>query len=126
MTAGPSNGTPAARPERAVPAGRLIAALGGAGAVAGALIVIAFTITQPAIEAHRAQRLAEAITEVLRGPAHYDTLYLVNGAISDRLPPGADPKAFERVYLGHAADGSPLGYAVVAQAPGFADMVRII
>ncbi|MDP3939059.1 MAG: FMN-binding protein, partial [Deltaproteobacteria bacterium] len=39
---------------------------------------------------------------------------------------GADPKAFERVYLGHAADGSPLGYAVVAQAPGFADMVRII
>ena len=106
--------------------GRLVATLGGAGALAGALIVIAFFLTQPAIEAHRARRLNAAITEVLRGPARYDTLYVVGGALRRDPPPGKNPKTLEKVYLGHAADGSPVGYAVVAQEPGFADVVRVI
>lgn len=118
--------TGAGEAERRVPEGRLIATLAGAGAIAGALIVIVFALTAPAIEAHRAARLDAAITEVLRGPAHYDTLYVVEGAISEALPAGADPKTIEKVYLGHAADGSPLGFAVVAQAPGFSDVVQVI
>jgi electron transport complex protein RnfG len=126
MSADPENGTPPTAQESQVRASRLITTLSGAGAIAGGLIVIVFALTAPAIEAHRAQRLDQAVTEVLRGPARYDTLYLVDGAISEELPSGADPKAFERVYLGHTADGSPLGFAVVAQAPGFSDMVQVI
>jgi len=109
-----------------VSAARLVVTLGGGGALAGALIVIAFLLTLPAIEAHRAERLNAAIAEVLRGPARYDTLYVVGGALRRDPPPGADPTTLEKVYLGHAADGKPVGYAVVAQEPGFADVVRVI
>ena len=126
MSGDPENGTPPTAQERQVRASRLIATLSGAGAIAGGLIVFVFALTEPAIEAHRARRLDQAVTEVLRGPARYDTLYIVAGAISEELPPDADPRAFERVYLGHAADGSALGFAVVAQAPGFSDMVQLI
>jgi electron transport complex protein RnfG len=109
-----------------VSATRLVVTLGGSGALAGALIVIAFLLTLPAIEAHRAARLDAAIAEVLRGPARYDTLYVVGGALRRDPPAGMDPKTLEKVYLGHAADGKPVGYAVVAQEPGFADVVRVI
>jgi len=126
MIGGPAPGTPAAAAPRHISAGRLIATLGGAGALAGALIVIAFTLTQPAIEAHRARVLDEAINEVLGGPARYDTLYVVDGAIRSEPPAGVDPKKLEHVYLGHAADGSPVGYAVVAQQAGFQDVVSLI
>lgn len=118
---------PAPPPARKdVSAGRLVAVLGGSGAVAGALILIAFTLTDPAIQAHRARRLDAAISEVLKGPARYDTLYVVEGALVKQAPAGADPATLERVFLGHAKDGSPTGYAIVAGAPGFADVVRVI
>jgi electron transport complex protein RnfG len=61
---------------------------------------------------------------VLRGPARYDTLYVVGGALG-RSPAGRTEGAREG-HLGHAADGSPVGYAVVAQEPGFADVVGVI
>jgi electron transport complex protein RnfG len=109
-----------------VSARQLVAVLGGSGAVAGALILIAFTLTDPAIQANRARRLDAAISEVLKGPARYDTLYVVNGALAASAPAGTDPATLERVFLGHAADDTPTGYAIVAEAPGFADIVRVI
>jgi len=121
-----ATGVTAAPQAPRVSAARLVVTLGGSGALAGALIVIAYILTLPAIEAHRAARLNAAITEVLRGPARYDTLYVVGGALRRDPPAGADPKTLEKIYLGHAADGSPVGYAVVAQEPGFADVVRVI
>ena len=45
--------------------GRLVATLGGLGALSGLLIVLVFGATEPAIRAHRAAVLAEAIMEVL-------------------------------------------------------------
>jgi len=117
----------AAAPARKdVSAGRLVAVLGGSGAVAGALIVIAFTLTDPAIQANRARRLDAAISEVLKGPARYDTLYVVEGALAKVPPAGVDPATAERVFFGHAADDTPTGYAIVAEAPGFADIIRVI
>ena len=126
MSSDHASGAAVPAPATQVSPWRLIATLGGAGALAGALIVVAYLLTLPAIEAHRTQVLNAAITEVLRGPARYDTLYVVGGAIRRDPPPGADPKTLEKVYLGHAADGKPVGYAVVAQEPGFADVVRVI
>ncbi|HSR15696.1 MAG TPA: hypothetical protein VLL51_08085, partial [Gemmatimonadales bacterium] len=61
-------GAPGPAPGASVSSGRLIATLGGAGAVAGALIVLVFTATAPRIEAHRAARLDAAVQEVLKTP----------------------------------------------------------
>ena len=113
-----------ATPERRVGPGRLVATLGGAGAMAGALIVLVYQGTQPTILAHKARQLAEAVEEVLAAPARYDTLYVVDGALTRSAPGGA--AAGERLYLGFASDGVPIGYAIETQKPGFQDVVRLI
>jgi electron transport complex protein RnfG len=118
-------GPPPAAPAASSSAGRLILTLGGAGAAAGALIVLAFTATQPRIEAHRAARLDAAVQEVLKAPARYDTLWVVDGGLVRQAPAGRDP-AEDRVFHGFDAAGQPIGYAVVSAAPGFADVVRVI
>ncbi len=105
---------------------RLLVTLGGAGALAGALLVVAFQATQPAILANRARELALAINEVLASPPRYDTLYVVAGALTRSPPAGTDPRTLERVYLGHHDDGSPAGFAVVTGAPGFQDRIELI
>jgi len=118
-------GAPGPAPGASVSSGRLIATLGGAGAVAGALIVLVFTATAPRIEAHRAARLDAAVQEVLKSPARYDTLWVVDGGLVRQAPEGRDP-AEGRVFHGFDAEGRPIGYAVVGQSPGFADIIRVI
>ena len=113
-------GGPPATPGQVSPA-RLIATLGGVGALAGALILVVFAATSPAIEAHRAQRIDAAIREVLRGPERYDTLYVSGSTLTTETSVGAEP-----VYLGRDASGAATGYAIVAAAPGFADIIRVI
>jgi electron transport complex protein RnfG len=117
---------PPAAPGTRVSATRLVITLGGSGAFAGALILAAFSLANPAIEAHRARRLDAAITEVLREPARYDTLYVVGGALASAPPAGRDPTSLERVYLARTGAGAPSGLAIVAEAPGFADLIRVI
>jgi electron transport complex protein RnfG len=110
----------------AVSARRLIAILGSAGALAGGLIVVAWSLTLPPIEANRARRLDAAISEVLSQPARYDTLYVAEGGLWREPPAGTDPKTAEKVYLGYQQDGTVIGYAIVNELPGFADVVRLI
>ena len=88
MTGGIGHGAAPAPPVERVGTARLVLTLGGAGALAGALIVIAFQATSPPIEAHRARRLDAAIAEVLKGPARYDTLFVVQGALHAAPPRG--------------------------------------
>ena len=109
-----------------VPSWRLLATLGGAGALAGLLIVLVHLWTRGPIQAHQAAVLRSAIEEVLHAPARADTLFLVGGALSDAPPSGADRATVERVYRGFAADGRAIGYAVVGRAPGFADEIGLI
>lgn len=109
----------------AVPSWRLLATLGGAGALAGLLIVLVYGWTRPRIEAHRAAVLRDAIAEVLHDPARADTLFLQNGAlVADPGPTGREK--LERVYLGYDAAGRSAGYAIVASEPGFQDQVELI
>lgn len=115
---------PATRP--AVSSARLVATLGGAGAVAGFLIVFVFGWTQPTIQAHKARVLAEAIEEVLATPHRYDTLYVRDGALIRELPDGEAAGAYEQVYLGFHEDGRRIGFAVVADQAGFQDNIRLI
>ena len=125
----PSPGTdadPAAAVEPpAVPAWRLLGTLGGAGAIAGLLIVSVYGWAQPRIEAHQARVLRLAIEEVLHQPERYDRLFVHDGRITAELPAGVDSTGVERVYLGF--DGSePVGFAIVTAKAGFQDVIRLI
>ena len=80
--------------------------------------MLVFQATDPAIQAHRARVLAEAVDEVLGGPDHYETLFLVDGQLTE-APSGVDTAGLDRVYLGYGADGLPVGYAIEGGEPGF-------
>jgi Na+-translocating ferredoxin:NAD+ oxidoreductase subunit G len=120
----PAAPSPPAGPE--VRSSRLLATLGGAGALAGLLIVLAFEWTLPAIEANRAARLDRAVHEVLQGIERYDTLYLHQGVLIARLPDGVDGRTLERVYEGYDASGRRVGFAIAAGEPGFQDVIGIL
>ena len=120
----PNGGPPPVMPETA-PTWRLLATLAVAGALAGLLLVLVFQATDPAIQAHRARVLAEAIDEVLGGPDHYETLFVVGDELS-ASPASVDTAGLERVYLGFDAEGRSLGYAIVGGEPGFQDVIRLI
>lgn len=117
---------PPVPPPTDVPSARLLLTLGGAGALAGLFIVLAFTWTQPKIEAHRAATLQTSIAEVLQHPARWDTLYLVGGALTATLPAGADAAKHEKVYEGFTEDGRRVGVAISAGEPGFSDVISLL
>lgn len=119
-------GPPQSPEPRRVPAGRLLATLTSAGLVAGTLIVFVFRGTQPAIQAYKAKVLRLAIEEVLKAPARYDTLYVLENALTKELANGVDPRDLEQVYVGYTAEGRRIGFAVVAGEPGFQDMINLI
>jgi electron transport complex protein RnfG len=109
-----------------VPARRLLVTLGGAGALAGGLLVFAFQATQPTILANRARELAAAIDEVLHDPARWDTLYITPDALTREAPAGVAAQGLERVYRGYDRDGRSVGFAVETGAPGFQDRIGLI
>ncbi len=94
--------------------------------MAGFLLVFVFVATEPAIKAHKAMVLREAIQEVLSAPEQFDTLFVQEEALVDELPAGVDPEKTDQIYPGFAADGSLKGYAIVSQEPGFQDIVKVI
>jgi H+/Na+-translocating ferredoxin:NAD+ oxidoreductase subunit G len=117
---------PAVPPTRpSASAQRLIATLGGFGALAGLLIVSVYAATQPTIRANKAAALAAAINEVLAAPDRYDTLYVTADSLSRQLPAGANAETAEAVYLGWRGE-TPAGFAIVANGPGFQDNIRLI
>lgn len=124
---GHSHGAPPVmEPPPAVPAWRLLATLGFAGAIAGALIVSVYGATLPRIEAHRAELVESAIREVLKAPARWDTLYLIEGALTKEVAAGADLRRVERAFLGFDDAGALVGAAVTAGEPGFSDIITLI
>lgn len=109
-----------------VPAWKLLAILGGGGAVAGMIIVAAYQWSKPTIDENKRRRLDAAVREVLKGPERCDSLWLVGGELTTTLPAGADEAATDRVFVGVRKDGSRAGFAIVAADFGFADEVKVI
>jgi electron transport complex protein RnfG len=124
QTIGSEPAVPSAQQE--VPPWRLVSTLGTAGALAGFLIVFVFVATEPTIKAHKAMVLRQAIQEVLKGPASFDTLFVYDGALTAELPAGQDPESMDQIYVGYGDDGSQVGFAMVAAEPGFQDIVQLI
>ncbi len=118
--------TPAELTVKDVPSWRLILTLALAGAIAGLAIVLVFGWAAPRIEAHRAAALRAAIQEVLGGPERYETLFVLDGALTAALPANVDSAGLDRVYAGYARDGSRMGFAVAGEQPGYQDIVGLI
>ena len=105
----------------------LTATLAIVAAVAGLIIVVAYTSTLGRIEANRTATIDRAIQDVLQGTARYDTLYLHDGALTTTVPPGPQGhQGPERAYAAYAADGRLVGFAVVAREPGFQEPIEIL
>lgn len=125
MSMGASGGPPPTGAKE-VRSWKLLAMMSGAGGIAGFLIVTAFQMTLPRIERHQAEAMAHAIREVLREPARYDTLYAVDGALVRALPPGANPKTTEKIFLGYDESGQRVGFALGGTENGFQDPVTVM
>lgn len=115
-----------APPDAGVQASRLLTTLTTAGVLAGLLLVVVYGLTLPTIEANKARALQAAINEVLKAPERYDTLYVVGNSLTTQLPPGADARRLERVYLGYGPNDQPIGFAIPAHDAGFQDVVGLI
>ena len=109
-----------------VPSSKLLVTLGTAGALAGILIVTAHQMTAPRIEAYNQMKLREAVSEVLGGPDHWDTLYVVDGALTATVPAEVDERDLDTVFLGYRTDGAPVGFAISGAEPGFQDIVELL
>lgn len=109
-----------------VPSWRLLALMTSAGAIAGALIVSVYQLTLPPIERHKAAVERAAVLEVLKSPASFDTLYLVNDALTKTLPAGAQIKDLEKVYLGRDVSGRRVGFAISGTENGFQDPITVM
>lgn len=105
---------------------RIVLTLCVAGVFAGLLLVFVYQATQPAIQAYKAEQLRLAVAHVLQQPTTTTTLYLVNGELVDGLPEGADPHAFDQVFLGAGEDGNLTGVAVAHSRAGFQEQVKVI
>jgi electron transport complex protein RnfG len=128
MTAVPhQHGAPAAMaPGKQTPAWRLLATLAVAGAAAGLLVVIVYRLTLPAIQKYAGERVESAVREVLKSPARWDTLYLVNGALAAAPAAGTDGRESTRAFVGYNESGTRLGVAVTAQGPGFQETMLLM
>ena len=105
---------------------RLLMTLGFAGAVAGALLVFVFQWSEPLIQAYDAQVLQEAVTEVLKGPDRFESVFVVDGALTTQVPEGVDTMGLDKIYLGYDQAGNPVGYAMTHDGFGFQDLIRVI
>jgi electron transport complex protein RnfG len=105
---------------------KLILALFGFGAGCGLMLAVAFTWTQPRIDAHEAALTQEKVNEVLKSPHSFTTLYVIGDRLSDSVPSGVEEASLDRVYLGHDAAGTPIGFAVTATGPGWREDITLI
>ena len=113
-------------PSKSTPAWRLLLTLALAGAMSGWLVVSVYKLTLPAVQKHAAEQLRAAVHEVLKAPARWDTLYLVNDALS-RTPPGkADLADIPTAFVGFDASGKRVGVAITASEPGFQQLLTLM
>jgi len=122
---GQGTGTPPVE-HKSTPAWRLLLTLAIAGAAAGWLIVTVYNLTLPAIEKHAAEQVNEAVREVLKAPARWDTLYLAGNALTPKPPAGSARVEAEMAFVGYDASGRRIGVAVTAAEPGFQELIHLM
>lgn len=115
MSTGPASTEPAAPPSW-----RLVVTLAAAGLLSGLAIVSAYELTLPRITANKAERLRQAVFEVLPGAKELTPL-LWDG--QHLAPAGKEEPA---VYEAADSTGAFVGYAVPGEGAGFQDNIKLI
>ncbi len=105
---------------------RLVFTLTLAGLLSGLLIVGAYEITLPRIEANQAAALRKAVFEVLPGTKQMQQLVWKDGHLVVAGPAQKAPAPGSAIYGGYDQDGKFLGYAIPAAGPGFQDTIQLI
>jgi electron transport complex protein RnfG len=103
---------------------RLVITLTVAGFLSGIAIVYAYRVTAPRIRANQAAALERAVLEVLPGAERMERR-VWDG---EQLAPGVEGRGEleSSIFLGFAADGGLVGYAVPAAGPGFQDTIKVL
>jgi len=103
---------------------RMMATLGLAGMVSGAVMATTYLVTAPIIAGNHAEALERAVYEVLPG-AVSQTPYVREG---DRVVPHAGDgiPTEEAVFAGFDADGRFVGFAIPASGAGFQDTIALL
>jgi Na+-translocating ferredoxin:NAD+ oxidoreductase subunit G len=101
----------------------MMATLGITALVAGVLVVAAFEITRPQIEANRRQVLEQTVLRVLPGASTRQS-FVVS---ADQLRPllGADADGVV-MHAGYDHNGRLVGIAAEAAARGYQDIIRLL
>lgn len=127
MTATHHHGPPAAiPPSKSTPAWRLLLTLALAGATSGWLVVSVYKVTLPAVRKYAAEQVNAAVREVLKAPARWDTLYLVNDALTRTAPDKVDLADIPKAFVGFDASGKRLGVAITAAEPGWQELLTLM
>jgi len=100
---------------------RLALTLAVAGLVSGLILVMAYEITQPRIEAHRREALKRAVFEVVPGATKLAKLELQDGTLVTAAEKSEGPS----VYAAWS-DEAFLGWAVSGEGAGFQDTIRLL
>jgi len=111
--------------EDTVSASAMIRTLGGIALISGILVVLVYQVTLPAIQENRRIALERAISKVLPGAVSKANFRLTeDGQI--RLDESEVSSSSDTIYAGYDNSGMLVGLAMVAAAPGYADIIRIL
>jgi len=117
--------TPIPAKEDTVSASAMIRTLGGIALISGILVVLVYQVTLPAIQENRRIALERAIFKVLPGAVSKANFMLTeDGQI--RLDESEVSSSGDTIYAGYDNSGMLIGLAMVAAAPGYADIIRIL
>lgn len=100
---------------------RLIVTLSLAGLLSGLILVGAYELTLPRIQANQARELREAVFKVLPGTKRFQEMVFIEGELVE-----TEADAEEVVYAGYDQDDELLGYAIPAEGAGFQDTIKLI
>jgi Na+-translocating ferredoxin:NAD+ oxidoreductase subunit G len=101
----------------------MLATLGITALVSGMLVVAAFEITRPRIEANQRQALEQAVLRVLPAAVTHRSFVVT----ADQLRPlDSGGAGGVIVHAGYDRDGKLVGIAVEAAARGYQDMIRLL
>jgi len=102
---------------------RMLATLGITALVSGVLVVSAYEINRPQIEANQRQALEQAVFRVLPGARTHRSFVVTD----DQLRPLGDHHAEGVVvHAGYDRDGKLVGIAAEATARGYQDIIRLL
>lgn len=102
---------------------RMLATLGITALVSGVLVVSAFEITRPQIEANQRQALEQTVFRVLPGASTRQSFVVTAGQLQPLHSGGTNGVI---VHAGYDRNGRLVGIAAEAEARGYQDIIRLL